>query len=205
VRLSSKGDLGVMVARVEAIGQVLASAAVVEDPVQVGRMRQERCSVLRSHGRGKSGLSQSTPRLNCAPAGADLSGGGDHPSIPQVLGRAMRSTCSGLGIAMVLAFTGPRWQQTVAVPIGNGSFDGQCMKINRTASEPGGRRDVREDLKTRVAECTVMIPDIAMPAVCRLAACDAPGRAASAADGGLYCRLINGDRSGCFGHAMWRR
>jgi hypothetical protein len=42
------------------------------------------------------------------------------------------------------------------------------MIVDRTASEPGGRRDVREEVKTRAAVRTVMIPDIAMPAVCRL-------------------------------------
>jgi hypothetical protein len=62
---------------------------------------------------------------------------------------------------MVLAFTGLRWEEAVAVPIGHVSLDGQCMVIDRTDSEPGGRRDVREDMKTRAAERTVMIPDIA--------------------------------------------
>ncbi len=69
----------------------------------------------------------------------------------------------GLGdVAMVLAFTGLRWEEAVAVPIGNVSLDGQRMKIDRTASESGGRRDVRQDLKIRAAERTIMIPDIAM-------------------------------------------
>ena len=68
------------------------------------------------------------------------------------------------------------------MPIGNVSLDGQCMKIDRTASESGGRRDVREDLKTRAAERTVMIPDIAMPAVRRRPT--AAHRAASAATAG---------------------
>ena len=66
-----------------------------------------------------------------------------------------------------------------------------------------GRRDVREDMKTRAAERTVMIPDIAMPAVCRLADRGAPGREYS--DGKVYGRLINGDRGGYLGYAMWRR
>ena len=70
---------------------------------------------------------------------------------------------------MVLAFTGLCWEEAVAVPIGNVSLDGQCLRIDRTASESGERRDVREDPKTRVAERTVMIPDIDMPAVRRLA------------------------------------
>jgi hypothetical protein len=69
------------------------------------------------------------------------------------------------------------------VPIGNVSLDGQCMKVDRTASESGGRRDVREDLKTRAAERTVMIP-----AVRRLVDRDVPGRERS--DGRLYGRLI---------------
>jgi integrase len=77
------------------------------------------------------------------------------------------------------------------------------MYIDRTASESGGRRDIREDLKTRAAERTVMIPDIAMPAVRRLAANGEPGRERSNGTG--YGRLINGDRGGYLGYAMWRR
>jgi Phage integrase family/Luciferase-like monooxygenase len=50
---------------------------------------------------------------------------------------------------------------------------------------------------------TVMIPDIAMPAVRRLADRGAPGRERS--DGRLYSRLINGERGGYLGYAMWRR
>ena len=128
------------------------------------------------------------------------------PSIPQVirLAQALDVFKPGLGdVAMVLAFTGLRWEEAVAVPIGNVSLDGQCMKIDCTASESGGRRDVREDLKTRAAERTVMIPDIAMPAVRRLVDRDAPGRERS--DGRLYGRLINGERGGFLGYAMWRR
>jgi hypothetical protein len=73
-----------------------------------------------------------------------------------------------------------RWEEAVAVPIGNVSLDGQSMKIDRTASESGGRRDVREDLKTRAAERIVMIPDIAMAAVCRLTAAQKDASAATA-------------------------
>ncbi len=66
----------------------------------------------------------------------------------------------GLGdVAMVLAFTGLRWEEAVAVPAENVDLDGQCMTIDRTASESGGRRDVREDMKTRAAVRLVMIPD----------------------------------------------
>ena len=46
------------------------------------------------------------------------------------------------------------------------------MTIDRTASESGGRRDVREDMKTRAAVRTVMIPD-------RHARCASAGRAGS--------------------------
>lgn len=77
------------------------------------------------------------------------------------------------------------------------------MIIDRTASESGGQRDVRDDMKTRAAVRTVMIPDIAMPAVCCLADRDATGRDRSG--GQLYSRLINGDRGGYLGYAMWRR
>jgi integrase len=128
------------------------------------------------------------------------------PSIPQVLrlAKALDLFKPGLGdMAMVLAFTGLRWEEAVAVPIDNVSLDGQCMKVDRTASESGGRRDVGEDLKTRAAERTVMIPDIAMPAVRRLADRGAQGRERS--DGRLYSRLINGERGGYLGYAMWRR
>jgi integrase len=106
-------------------------------------------------------------------------------------------------VAIVLAFTGLRWEEAVAVPIGNVNVDGQSMTIDRTASESGGRRDVREDMKTRAAVRTVMIPDIAMPAVKRLADCGAPGRERS--DGTLYGRLINGDRGDYLGYATWRK
>jgi integrase len=110
----------------------------------------------------------------------------------------------GLGdVAMVLAFTGLRWEEAVAVPIASVSLDGQSMLIDRTASESGGRRDIREDMKTRAAVRTVMIPDIAMPAMRRLAERGAPGRERS--EGALYGRLINGDRGGYLGYAMWRR
>jgi integrase len=128
------------------------------------------------------------------------------PSIPQVLrlATALDRFKPGLGdVAVVLAFTGLRWEEAVAVPIGNISFDSQCVRIDRTASESGGRRDVREDMKTRAAERTVMIPDIAMPAVRRLADRGKPGRERS--DGRLYGRLINGDRGGYLGYATWRK
>ncbi len=128
------------------------------------------------------------------------------PSIPQVLrlAAALDRFKPGLGdVAMVLAFTGLRWEEAVAVPIGNVNLQGQCMTIDRTASESGGRRDVREDMKTRAAERTVMIPDIAMPAVRRLADRGARGREQS--DGKLYGRLINGDRGGYLGYATWRK
>ncbi len=128
------------------------------------------------------------------------------PSIPQVLrlARALDHFKPGLGdVAMVLAFTGLRWEEAAAVPIENVDLDGQCMTIDRTASESGGRRDVRQDMKTRAAVRTVMIPDIAMPAVRRLVERGAPGRDRSEAR--LYGRLINGERGGYLGYAMWRR
>jgi integrase len=128
------------------------------------------------------------------------------PSIPQVLrlAEALDRFKPGLGdVAMVLAFTGLRWEEAVAVPISNVNLDSQCIKIDRTASESGGRRDVREDTKTRAAERTVMIPDIAMPAVHRLAERGEPGRERSG--GRLHGRLINGDRGGYLGYATWRK
>ena len=102
-----------------------------------------------------------------------------------------------------MAFTGLRWEEAAAVPIGHVSLDGQCMRVDRTASESGGRRDVCEDLKTRAAERTVMIPDIALPAVRRLVDRGAPGRERS--DGRLFGRLINSDRGGYLVYATWRK
>jgi integrase len=128
------------------------------------------------------------------------------PSIPQVLrlAEALDHFKPGLGdVAMVLAFTGLRWEEAVAVLIDSVNLDSQSMIIDRTASESGGRRDVREDMKTRAAVRTVMIPDIAMAAVRRLADRGAPGRENS--NGQLYLRLINGDRGGYLGYSMWRR
>jgi integrase len=128
------------------------------------------------------------------------------PSIPQVLrlAAALDHFKPGLGdVAMVLAFTGLRWEEAAAVPVSNVNLNAQWMIIDRTASESGGRRDVREDMKTRAAVRTVMIPDIAMPAVRRLVERGQPGRERSG--GTQYIRLINGDRGGYLGYAMWRR
>jgi integrase len=128
------------------------------------------------------------------------------PSIPQVLrlAEALDHFKPGLGdVAMVLAFTGLRWEEAAAVLAQNVDLEAQCMTIDRTASESGGRRDVREDMKSRAAVRVVMIPDIAMPAVRRLLAQGAEGRARSG--GQQYSRLINGDRGGFLGYATWRR
>jgi integrase len=128
------------------------------------------------------------------------------PSIPQVirLAEALNHFKPGLGdVAMVLAFTGLRWEEAVAVPAENVDLRGQCMTIDRTASESGGRRDVREDMKTRAAVRLVMIPDIALPAVRRLLERGAQGREQS--NGHRYSRLINGDRGGFLGYATWRK
>jgi len=128
------------------------------------------------------------------------------PSIPQVLrmAEALDHFKPGLGdVAIVMAFTGLRWEEAVAVPIGNVDLDGQWITVDRTASESGGRRDIRDDVKTRAAERVVAIPDIAMPAVRRLSERGAAGREQSG--GRLYGRLINGERGGYIGYAMWRR
>ena len=106
-------------------------------------------------------------------------------------------------VAMVLAFTGLRWEEAVAVPIENVDLDGQWITVDRTASESGGRRDTPADLKTRAAERVVAIPDIAMPAVRRLAESGVAGRERS--NNMLYTRLINGERGGYLGYAMRRR
>jgi integrase len=128
------------------------------------------------------------------------------PSIPQVirLAEALDRFKLGLGdVAMVLAFTGLRWEEAVAVPAENVDLEGQCMTVDRTASESGGRRDVREDMKSRAAVRLVMIPDIAMPSIRRLLERGATGRERSG--GRLYSRLINGDRGGFLGYATWRK
>jgi integrase len=128
------------------------------------------------------------------------------PSIPQVLrlAEALDYFKPGLGdVAIVMAFTGLRWEEAVAVPIENVDLEGQWITVDRTASESGGKRDVRNDLKTRAAERVAAIPDIAMPAVYRLVDRGAKGRELS--DGKRYSRLINGERGGYVGYAMWRR
>jgi len=128
------------------------------------------------------------------------------PSIPQVLrlAEALDHFKPGLGdVAMLMAFTGLRWEEAVAVPIEHVDLDGQWITVDRTASESGGRRDIREDLKTRAAERVVAIPDIALPAVRRLVDSGAKGRAIST--GKLYTKLVNGERGGYLGYAMWRR
>lgn len=126
------------------------------------------------------------------------------PSIPQVLrlAAALDHFKPGLGdVVIVLAFTGLRWEEAVAVSIENVDLDHQAMTIDRTASESGGRRDIRQDMKTRAAVRTVMIPDIAMPAAHRLTERGAPGRERTG--NRHYARLINGDRGGYLGYATW--
>ena len=128
------------------------------------------------------------------------------PSIPQVLrlAEALDYFKPGLGdVAMVLAFTGLRWEEAVAVPIENVDLDGQWITVDRTASESGGKRDIRLDLKTRAADRVAAIPDIALPAVRRLVESGAKGRELS--DGKRYSLLINGERGGYLGYSMWRR
>jgi hypothetical protein len=66
-------------------------------------------------------------------------------------------------VSIVLAFTGLRWEEAAVVPISNVRLEDQSMIIDRTASESGGRRDVREDMKTRAAVRTVMIPTLPCP------------------------------------------
>ena len=76
------------------------------------------------------------------------------------------------------------------------------MTIDRTASDSGGRRDQREDMKTRAA-IRVVIPDIAMPSVRQLLERGTAGREQSS--GRQYSRLTNGDRGGYLGYATWRK
>jgi len=110
----------------------------------------------------------------------------------------------GLGdVCMVLAFTGLRWEELVAVPTAQVDVDAQCITIDRTANKSGGRRDVRDDLKTHAAERVVGIPDIAMPAVRRLLEKERAGLKRT--EGAGFSRLVNGDRGGYLGYATWRR
>jgi integrase len=110
----------------------------------------------------------------------------------------------GLGdVAMLMAFTGLRWEEAVAVPVENVDLDGQWITVDQTASESGGKRDIRTDLKTRAAERVVAIPDSPVPAVRRLVDGGAKGREIST--GKLYTRRVNGERGGYLGYAMWRR
>jgi integrase len=70
------------------------------------------------------------------------------PSIPQVLRLAAALDKFKLGLgdgATVLAFTGLRFEEAVAVPIGNVDLEGQCMTIDRTASESGAGRARRHE------------------------------------------------------------
>ena len=69
------------------------------------------------------------------------------PSIPPVLrlAEALDHVKQDLGdVAILPAFTGLRWEEAVAVLIDSVNLDGQSMTIDRTASESGGRRDVRK-------------------------------------------------------------
>lgn len=128
------------------------------------------------------------------------------PSIPQVmrLAQALDTFKPGLGdIAQVLAFTGLRWEELVAVQANEIDLDAQLIPINRTASESGGRRDPREGAKTSAGVRVVVAPDIAMPAIRRLLQRGAQGRELS--QGELYGRLVNGDRGGYMSYSVWRR
>ncbi len=60
------------------------------------------------------------------------------PSIPQVLRltEALDHFKPGLGdVAMILAFTGLRWEEAVAVPVENVDLDGQWITVDRTANQ----------------------------------------------------------------------
>ena len=128
------------------------------------------------------------------------------PSIPQVtrLAQALDHFKPGLGdVAQVLAFTGLRWEEFVAVQANDVDLDAQLIPITRTASESGGRRDEREGAKTSAGVRVVVVPDIAMPAVRRLLQRGAQGREVS--DAAQFSRLANGDRGGYLSYAVWRR
>ena len=93
---------------------------------------------------------------------------------------------------------------------GAGSFGGQifgavlagCHCDDACAAVAGGDHVVG-CVTNKDGGCVAAVPDIAMPAVRRLVERHAAGRERS--EGRLYSRLINGERGGYLGYAMWRR
>lgn len=127
------------------------------------------------------------------------------PSLPMVERQAetMESYQAGLGdIVRTLAYTGMRWEEAVAVPLDLVNLTEQTLVVAFTASEGGGKREVRGDTKTLAGQRTIIIPDIAMPAIRRLVE--------RAEDGQVrwpdrFSRLINGVRGGFYPYVSWRR
>lgn len=127
------------------------------------------------------------------------------PSLPQVdrLADALDQVHAGYGdIARVLALVGLRIEELAYVPLDLVDLDEQSIPIVGTASESGGKRDVREETKSSAGDRTVSIPDQAMPAVRRLVE---RARAGAARRPGRFTRLVNGDRGGFLSYSVWRR
>ena len=127
------------------------------------------------------------------------------PSLPQVdrLAAALDEVHPGDGdIVRVLALVGLRIEELAYVPLDLVDLVEQSIPIVGTASESGGKRDVREETKTSAGNRTVSIPDQAMPAVRRLVE---RARAGAARRPGRFTRLVNGDRGGFMCYSVWRR
>ncbi len=146
------------------------------------------------------------------------------PSLPQVeaLASALDDLKPGFGdVCRVLAYTGLRWNELVYVPLHAVDLNRQRIQVLGTASESGGKREVRDHVgKTAAAMRTIVIPDMAMPAVRRLHDRARQGQRQVQAgrmarlrpevqpvepEGESFARLVNGDRGGFLAYGTWRR
>lgn len=97
------------------------------------------------------------------------------PSVQDVLHLAavldeVSNTRSG-DLAIVMGLVGLRWEELVAVPRDDDhiDFETRTIRIDRIASEAGGRRELRMLAgKSRAAVRQVVVPDVALAAVQRL-------------------------------------
>lgn len=127
------------------------------------------------------------------------------PSLPLVERQAevMESFQSGLGdVVRLIAYTGMRWEEAMAVPLDLVNVEEQTIVVAFTASEGGGKREVRGSTKTLAGQRTIIIPDVAMPAVKRLIERAELGQVRWPK---RFCRLVNGVRGGYYPYVSWRR
>jgi integrase len=127
------------------------------------------------------------------------------PSLPLVERQAevMEGCQAGLGdVVRLLAYTGMRWEEAVAVPLDLVNLVDQTIVVAWTASEGGGKREVRGGAKTSAGQRTIIIPDVAMPAVRRLVERAEEGQVRWP---DRYWRLVNGVRGGYYPYISWRR